>query len=172
MVSISRIWRVASRFSLLSVSMCSSSSCIFSSILPDSFVASSNLDWRTSICFLDCSESFSSFSSRCCRSSTAEAVSALASDSAPLRPPVSRRAIAARADTGAPPRVERVRAWPPGAPDVEDRWELLREGEGLGDVLFSELETRPTPPEGGFFGPVVDMVAVRSLSTLSTVSDV
>lgn len=48
-------------------------------------------------------------------------------------------------------------------PAVEDRWELLREGEVLGDVLFSELATRPTPPDGGFFGPVVDMVAVRSL---------
>lgn len=55
-------------------------------------------------------------------------------------------------------RTERVRAWPG---PVEERWELLRDGEELGEP-DSVLATRPTPPDGGFLGPV-DIIVPSSL---------
>jgi len=71
-------------------------------------------------------------------------------------PPVSRRVMAARADTGVPVRTDRVRACPLAGVEVE-RVELLRDGDELGDEPVSVFDTRPTPPEGGFLG-AVDMV--------------
>lgn len=44
-------------------------------------------------------------------------------------------------------RSDRVRAWPPVG--VDDR-EEERAGEELGEVVVSALDTRPTPPAGGF----------------------
>lgn len=73
-----------------------------------------------------------------------------------LLDPASRRFAAARAETGLPALTERVRecAEPVG---VEDLCEEPRDGDGLGDVLVSLPDTRPTPDEGGFL-VAVDML--------------
>lgn len=52
-----------------------------------------------------------------------------------------------------PVRTDRVRAWPFG---VDERWAVL-EGDAPGDAEVSDVDIRPTPPDGGLRVAVVDM---------------
>lgn len=45
--------------------------------------------------------------------------------------------------------------------EFEGRWP--REGEEVGEVLDSEVETLPTPPEGGFFWVVDILVSLKRM---------
>lgn len=174
MASISLIFLVDSRCSFCKASICSSCSWHFSSYLTCSFVASSNLDWRTSACFLYSSDAVSAFDSLSLRSSIAAMVSARAASSAStaalllLEPLVLERGdsllcpAAARAETGVPERKERDLAWlgalPPAAGvevGVEDLG-VAREGEG--DEVIDEVGSRPTM--GVFLAATVDMIGV------------